>query len=133
MELYESIDDDFYTNVYGGLNLSKKYIDDNRRQAADVINELCNYYFDDRTFDTLPLKQDKVNVKKAICAQIEHFYELNGNTELAALNNPTGVSIGNFSMSGIRQASTGIKSLVSHKAIRYLKPTGLLYRGVGQY
>ncbi|APX72867.1 hypothetical protein M5C72_07115 [Companilactobacillus allii] len=133
MELFETINSEFYVNDYGGIDIPANYIKNNCKQAADVINELCNYYFDNHSFDELPIEQDKINIKKSMCAQIEHFYELNGTTELASLSKPTGVTIGNFSMSGIKQASTGMKSLISRKAIRYLKPTGLLYRGVGQY
>lgn len=133
MELYESVDDDFYNKQYGGSKLPDGYIKKNCRQAADIINQFCNFYFDRHTIDELPFEQDKTNVKKAICAQLEHFGELGGNTELTGQNAPTGVEIGNFQMSGMRQNNVGMRSVRSDKALQYLRPTGLLYRGVGQW
>lgn len=134
MELFESVDKEFYQKTYGGtLDLDQGFIDKNERQAADIINEFCNYYFDRHVIDDLPLEQDKTNVKKALCAQLEHLFELGGNTELTGQNAPTGVQAGNFSMSGMKPNSTGIKSVRSDKALQYLRPTGLLYRGVGQW
>lgn len=133
MELYESVDDDFYNDQYGGSKLPDGYIEANSKQAADIINQFCNFYFDRHTIDELPFEQDKTNVKKAMCAQLEHLFELGGNTELTGQNAPTGVGIGNFSMSGMKQNNTGMKSVRSEKALQYLRPTGLLYRGVGQW
>lgn len=133
MELYESVDDGFYNDQYGGGKLPDGYIETNSKQAADIINQFCNFYFDRHTIDELPFEQDKTNVKKAMCAQLEHLFELGGNTELTGQNAPTGVGIGNFSMSGMKQNNTGMKSVRSEKALQYLRPTGLLYRGVGQW
>jgi len=133
VELYEAVDFDFYNKVYGGtIDLDKSFIDTNLKQAADLINEFCNFYFDYHSIDDLPLEQDKTNVKKALCAQLEHLFELGGNTELTSQNAPTGVQIGNFQMSGMKPVSSGMKAVRSDKALQYLRPTGLLYRGVGQ-
>lgn len=134
MELFESVDQEFYQKTYGGtLDLDKSFIDKNERQAADIINEFCNYFFDFCSIDELKFPQDKMNVKKAMCAQLEHLFELGGNTELTGQNAPTGVQLGNFTMSGMKPNSTGIKSVRSDKALQYLRPTGLLYCGVGQW
>ena len=132
MELYQSVDDEFYSNIYGGTKLPDNFIDQNCRQAADLINQFCNYYFDYHQFEELPFEQDKTNVKKALSAQLEHLFELGGNTELTGQNAPTGVQIGNFTMSGMKQNNVGMKSVRSDKALQYLRPTGLLYRGTGQ-
>lgn len=134
VELFETIDFDFYKNQYGGtVNIDQDFITNNSHQAADLINEFCNYYFDRHSIDELPFEQDKANVKKAMCAQLEHLFELGGDTELTGQNAPTGVQVGNFTMSGMKPNSTGIKSVRSDKALQYLRPTGLLYRGVGQW
>lgn len=133
MEIYDSVDADFYKDVYGGVELPDTFIKDIVNQAADMINEFCNFYFDNHSFDSLPLESDKVNVKKAICAQLEYFYEKNGTTELSGSDDPTSVSIGDYRVSGMKQSNSGMKSLCSQKALRYLRSTGLLYRGVGQY
>ncbi|WP_338231653.1 hypothetical protein [Companilactobacillus muriivasis] len=134
MELNEAIDLDFYNDKYGGnIGLDKDFINKNLKQAADLINEFCNFYFDYHSIDDLPLEQDKTNVKKALCAQLEHLFELGGNTELTGQNAPTGVQVGNFQMSGMKPNSTGMRAIRSEKALQYLRPTGLLYRGVGQW
>lgn len=134
MELFESVDFDFYEKKYGGtVNIDQDFITNNSHQAADLINGFCNYYFDRHSIDELPFEQDKANVKKAMCAQLEHLFELGGDTELTGQNAPTGVQVGNFTMSGMKQNNTGMKSVRSEKALRYLRPTGLLYRGVGQW
>ncbi len=134
VELNEAIDLDFYNDKYGGnIGLDKDFINKNLKQAADLINEFCNFYFDYHSIDDLPLEQDKTNVKKALCAQLEHLFELGGNTELTGQNAPTGVQVGNFQMSGMKPNSTGMRAIRSEKALQYLRPTGLLYRGVGQW
>jgi hypothetical protein len=44
VELYEAIDLDFYNDEYGGtISLDKSYIDKNLKQAADLINQFCNF------------------------------------------------------------------------------------------
>lgn len=134
VELHKAVDLDFYNTDYGGtIELDKDFIDKNLKQAADLINQFCNFYFDYHSIDDLPLEQDKTNVKKALCAQLEHLFELGGNTELTGQNAPTGVQVGNFQMSGMKSNSTGMRAVRSEKALQYLRPTGLLYRGVGQW
>ena len=133
VELYQLVDDKFYTEEYGGIKLPDGFVEKNIKQVADLINEFCNYYFNYHYADDLPFKQDVIDVKKALCAQLEHIYELGGNTELTGQSAPTGVEIGNFQMSGMKQNNTGMKSVRSEKALQYLRPTGLLYRGTGQW
>lgn len=126
------VDYDFYQQEYHGEDIGQKFFDANINQAMDNVNEWCHYYFDNHSLDDLPFEMDRINIKKAICAQVEYFKELGGTTELSrANNNLTSVNIGNFSMSN--SANPGSGSLYSSKAFRYLRPTGLLYGGIGEY
>lgn len=127
------VDQKYYSYTYYGEEISND-VDWNRyyARAFDIINEYCDYYFDRHSIDDLPLAEDVTHVKKAICAQIEYFIELGGTNELTDRNQSTSsVTVGKFTMgrSGVTP-KTGITSVTSQVALRYLRPTGLLYRGL---
>ena len=126
------VDLDFYQNVYHGKTISEDFFNNNVDQAIDIVNDWCRCYFDDHVLEDLSFTQDQTRVKKAVCAQVEYFSELGGNTEMSKANHTvTSLSIGNFSMAN--SGSSGPSSLYSSKAYNYLRPTGLLYGGIGQY
>ncbi|KZT85129.1 hypothetical protein Nizo2029_2551 [Lactiplantibacillus plantarum] len=104
-------------------------------RAEEMVNQYANYYFDSHNLDDLPLEADRINVKKAVCAQIEWFIDSGGVEELAnAKQSAKGIShvtIGKFSYE--KSAPTTLPrgtAQRSNAAINYLRPTGLLYRGV---
>ncbi|WP_455386355.1 hypothetical protein [Lactiplantibacillus pentosus] len=130
------VDQDFYAYTYFGeqvpVNINFERLE---MRAEEMVNQYANYYFDSHNLDDLPLEADRINVKKAVCAQIEWFIDSGGVEELAnAKQSAKGIShvtIGKFSYE--KSASTTLPrgtAQRSNAAINYLRPTGLLYRGV---
>ena len=130
------VDQAFYANTYFGeqvpviINFGRLEM-----RAEEMVNQYANYYFDSHNLDDLPLEADRINVKKAVCAQIEWFIDSGGVEELAnAKQSAKGIShvtIGKFSYE--KSAPTTLPrgtAQLSNAAINYLRPTGLLYRGV---
>ncbi|ANI94427.1 MULTISPECIES: hypothetical protein [Lactiplantibacillus] len=130
------VDQDFYAYTYFGeqvpVNINFGRLE---MRAEEMVNQYANYYFDSHNLDDLPLEADRINVKKAVCAQIEWFIDSGGVEELAnAKQSAKGIShvtIGKFSYE--KSAPTTLPrgtAQRSNAAINYLRPTGLLYRGV---
>ncbi|MCB7140022.1 hypothetical protein LG347_03175 [Lactiplantibacillus plantarum] len=130
------VDQDFYAYTYFGeqvpVNINFGHLE---MRAEEMVNQYANYYFDSHNLDDLPLEADRINVKKAVCAQIEWFIDSGGVEELAnAKQSAKGIShvtIGKFSYE--KSAPTTLPrgtAQRSNAAINYLRPTGLLYRGV---
>ncbi|BBA82964.1 hypothetical protein [Lactiplantibacillus plantarum] len=130
------VDQDFYACTYFGeqvpVNINFGRLE---MRAEEMVNQYANYYFDSHNLDDLPLEADRINVKKAVCAQIEWFIDSGGVEELAnAKQSAKGIShvtIGKFSYE--KSAPTTLPrgtAQRSNAAINYLRPTGLLYRGV---
>ncbi|WP_432788169.1 hypothetical protein ACRSS3_12195 [Lactiplantibacillus plantarum] len=130
------VDQYFYAYTYFGeqvpVNINFERLE---MRAEEMVNQYANYYFDSHNLDDLPLEADRINVKKAVCAQIEWFIDSGGVEELAnAKQSAKGIShvtIGKFSYD--KSAPTTLPhgtAQRSNAAINYLRPTGLLYRGV---
>ncbi|MCG0634658.1 hypothetical protein IMAU80128_03009 [Lactiplantibacillus plantarum] len=130
------VDQDFYAYTYFGeqapVNINFERLE---MRAEEMVNQYANYYFDSHNLDDLPLEADRINVKKAVCAQIEWFIDSGGVEELAnAKQSAKGIShvtVGKFSYE--KSAPTTLPrgtAQRSNAAINYLRPTGLLYRGV---
>ncbi|WP_369376615.1 hypothetical protein [Lactiplantibacillus plantarum] len=130
------VDQDFYANTYFGeqvpVNIRFERLE---MRAEEMVNQYANYYFDSHNLDDLPLEADRINVKKAVCAQIEWFIDSGGVEELAndkqSAKGISHVTIGKFSYD--KSAPTTLPrgtAQRSNAAINYLRPTGLLYRGV---
>lgn len=113
-----------------GVNgISEAEFDNNINAAIDALNDLTNdhYYFHDFEKD-VPYRKEKF--KKALAAQVKLYVET-GSNSLYGMNEPQTVSIGRTNIS--RGGSTGNANNVSgyaDEAIRHLRPTGLLYRGL---
>lgn len=133
------VDLDFYRNKYFGEEMPTA-IDFDRLEmrAEEMVNEYSNHFFDTNTIDELPLPADVLNVKKAVCAQIEWFIDAGGVEELAnakqAASGVSHVTVGKFSYNKATPVSLSRSTAQrSNAAINYLRPTGLLYRGVSQH
>ncbi|QAS26496.1 hypothetical protein EQK26_05250 [Lactiplantibacillus plantarum] len=130
------VDQDFYDNVYFGETVPADIkFERLEMRAEEMVNQYANYYFDSHSLDDLPLDADRINVKKAVCAQIEWFIDSGGVEELAnAKQSAKGIShvtIGKFSYE--KSVPTTLPrgtAQRSNTAINCLRPTGLLYRGV---
>ena len=128
------VDQDFYAYTYFGeqvpVNINFERLE---MRAEEMVNQYANYYFDSHNLDDLPLEADRINVKKAICAQIEWFIDVGGVEELANSKQSTitRATVGKFNYE--KSAPTTLPRSTaqrSNAAINYLRPTGLLYRGV---
>lgn len=132
------VDDDYYNGVFMGLQVPADSWARYDRAAEDVINTICNGYFDNHSVDNLQLTTDADRVRNAVCAQIEFYVDQGGitaNERAAAQNQPKSFTVGNFSMTNGTTAATKVAGTgeVDVRVFRYLQPTGLLYRGVHQY
>lgn len=127
-----TVEENFYQENYKGIQLPEGFFKNNVDQAIDIINDWCHWFFDNHNLNDLSIVEDQDRVKKAVCAQVEYFYELGGNTEMSKSKQAiTSLSIGNFSMAN--SGSNGPSSIYSSKAHNYLRPTGLLYGGIREY
>lgn len=124
------VDKDYYDNVY----LGAKIIDDDEferlaKRASEVVDQLTHYRI--KNLDDLvePIRE---RVKQAVCAQIE-FYVLNGGyDETIQQGDMQSVRIGGFSYTQGGSSNQSQSSLpIGKNVLGYLKPTGLLYSGIG--
>jgi hypothetical protein len=117
----------YYTDTYMGLSVEIADFPALEMRASEIIDELTMYRVAQNTegldgYDIFVQAQ----FKKAVCAEIEHIDSMGG---VDMLNEQTSqsMSLGKFSFSG---ESKGSQSEISTRAIGYLTPTGLLYRGL---
>lgn len=118
------IDQAFYNDVYKGTPMDTETFTMLEKRASDVIDVLTNYRLAGEDLSHEP-ELIQTNVKKAVAAQIEYMYSEGGELSIHG-GSPSSVSIGGFSYT----EGSGVK-LISEMAYSYLRPTGLLYLGVG--
>lgn len=118
------IDKNYYDDEYKGMPITDQSLFDRLAvKASDLIDQLTSYKIEN--INTLTAFQ-QTQVKKSVSAQIEYMATTGG--ELS-IHGPSGISnanIGNFNFS---QESSS-KNIISPAVLEYLRPTGLLYRGV---
>lgn len=114
------IDYAYYTDVYKGVPIQDADTFSRlSERATDIINQLSCYTI--KNLADLP-EFAQEQVKKATAAQVEYFYYAG---EISIHGDVFGnVKLGDFNYSG------GTPSAISPAVINYLRPTGLLYRGV---
>ncbi|MFC0271124.1 hypothetical protein ACFFIX_06620 [Metabacillus herbersteinensis] len=118
------IDYTYYTNTFKGTSLTQEQFDRLVVRASDLVDMITSYVLHGVEFTQLAqLIQD--NVKKATAAQIEYMDSLGGELTIHG-GSPSSVSIGNFNY----QDSGEGQQVISPIVINYLRPTGLLYKGV---
>lgn len=124
------IDTTYYTDEFKGLEVED--VNELNRmisRASDYIDQITNYKLKSIDFSTIdPFFQEQV--KKAVCAQVEAWQRNGGLDE--SFDQPNNVSVGKFSYSQGRNAdNANRKRHVDQAVLEYLKPTGLLYSGIG--
>lgn len=108
----------------------------NLSKASAVIDNITNnfYQFNDLETDKVKFRADRF--KLALCAQIDYFIEVGGNTSEAVNKAPQSFSVGRTSISsGSRNNGSGqseTNQLVAEDVYIYLEGTNLLYRGVAR-
>lgn len=97
-------------------------------RAVDVVDNAI--YLTGFTVATIPLQLIS-SVYKAVCAQADYIEYNGGVSAMSDNGDMSSVSLGKFSYSG-SQGGGSAKSAVQlcQQAEMYLRPTGLLYRGV---
>lgn len=126
------IDKAFYDDVYKGTPIDEQVVFDRlSERASDIIDQITGYTLQGVEFTQLA-QFIQEQVKKATAAQIEYMASLGGELVSHGSGGFSSVNIGNFSYS----ESEGTKNLsrneqrTSPAVIEYLRPTGLLYKGV---
>lgn len=122
---------EYYNDEYKGLNAGnelEKYIE----RASDLIDQVTNYKIKD--FESLHEFIQK-QVKKATAAQVEFYVMQGGDAEVNAGDDMSTVGIGSFNYSVVHYGRDGRVNpdtkRISPNALAYLRPTGLLYQGLG--
>ena len=125
------VDKEFYTNEYQGAPLDDEAEFPRLSQrASDIIDQLTSYRI--KTLEDWP-EFIQTQVKKAVCAQIE-FYQLKGGyEEVESGEDYSNFAIGSFSYSKGGASSNKQADRVSPSVVTYLRPTGLLYTGIGAH
>lgn len=127
---------DEYKELTGAANDKLDKFNANLSKASAVIDNITNnfYQFNDLETDKVKFRADRF--KLALCAQIDYFIEVGGNTFEAVNKAPQSFSVGRTSISsGSRNNASGqneTKQLVAEDVYIYLEGTGLLYRGVAR-
>lgn len=108
----------------------------NLSKASAVIDNITNNFYQFNDLETDKVKFRANRFKLALCAQIDYFIEVGGNTFEAVNKAPQSFSVGRTSISsGSRNNASGqneTNQLVAEDVYIYLEGTGLLYRGVAR-
>ena len=127
---------DEYKELTAAANDNVDKFNANLSKASAVIDNITNnfYQFNDLETDKVKFRADRF--KLALCAQIDYFIEVGGNTSEAVNKAPQSFSVGRTSISsGSRNNASGqneTNQLVAKDVYIYLEGTGLLYRGVAR-
>ncbi|MFD2658624.1 hypothetical protein [Gracilibacillus thailandensis] len=105
------------------------------KRASELIDQVTNYALVHLIFDDLP-QFIQSQVKKATAAQVEFYVEKDGYLEVDTGTDGvfSSVGIGAFNYQKGGQSSNYSNkqaNRISPTVLEHLKPTGLLYRGIG--
>jgi len=121
------IDQNFYTNEYGGTPIQDDKFEQIANAAERAIDQATFFRLSEKDFAKF-VPRIQWLVKMAISAQMEYFYELGSHTE-AGMQTVQSASIGGFSFTD-PQKDNKKNLLRSDVAMEYLAQTGLMYNGV---
>ena len=127
---------DEYKELAAAANDNVDKFNANLSKASAVIDNITNNFYQFNDLETDKVKFRANRFKLALCAQIDYFIEVGGNTFEAVNKVPQSFSVGRTSISsGSRNNASGqneTNQLVSEDVYIYLEGTGLLYRGVAR-
>ena len=123
---------DFYNKTFVGESVSEADFPSLCRRAEEIVEEMVMYRLSPMAFLAMdPAVQERV--KNAVCAQIEYL-DANGGSEVDMGSDLQSAALGKFSYTKAAGTSGSTRQrLYAPRALRYLAPTGLLYRGGGSY
>ena len=123
------IDHAFYDAEYKGIKINdQEKFERLNEKASDIIDILTNFVLTRMDFERFA-QFIQTNVKKAVAAQIEYMASREGELSVHGDDSLSSVNIGNFSYT----EAEGSSKVISPMVYEYLKPTGLLYRGVATH
>ena len=127
---------DEYKELTAAANDNVDKFNANLSKASAVIDNITNNFYQFNDLETDKVKFRANRFKLALCAQIDYFIEVGGNTFEAVNKVPQSFSVGRTSISsGSRNNASGqdeTNQLVAEDVYIYLEGTGLLYRGVAR-
>lgn len=124
------VDETYYHNSYHGDVIDAVDFPALEMRAAGIVEEMTRYRLTPMTMLALP-EAVQTRVKDAVCAQIEYL-DANGGADMDNGVGLQNAGLGKFSYSRAAGASGSTEqSTYAPRALRYLYPTGLLYRGGG--
>ena len=127
---------DEYKELTATANDNVDKFNANLSKASAVIDNITNNFYQFNDLETDKVKFRANRFKLALCAQIDYFIEVGGNTSEAVNRVPQSFSVGRTSISsGSRNNASGqneTNHLVAEDVYIYLEGTGLLYRGVAR-
>lgn len=123
---------EYYEKTFLGEPVSNTDFPSLLLRASEVVEEMSMYRLNDVTFLSMD-DVTKERIKKAVCAQIEYL-DANGGSDMDNGVDLQSVGLGKFNYTKASGMADGShQSIYAPRAIRYLIPTGLLYRGGGCY
>ena len=127
---------DEYKELTAAANDNVDKFNANLSKASAVIDNITNNFYQFNDLETDKVKFRANRFKLALCAQIDYFIEVGGNTSEAVNKAPQSFSVGRTSISsGSRYNASGqseTNQLVAEDVYIYLEVTGLLYRVVSR-
>lgn len=118
---------DYYNSVFLGESVDDADFPGLLSRASEIVEEMCMYRISETNFQNYDAETQS-RVKKAVCAQIEYL-DANGGGDLDMGNDFQSAGLGKFNYTKASSADGTSQSIYSPRALRYLIPTGLLYRG----
>lgn len=123
------VTENYYAYTFYGEPVDPAGFPELCERAGEIVEEMTMYRLTPGTFAAMP-EHIQERVRKAVCAQIEYL-GANGGSDLDnGGGNIQSATLGKFSYAaGANANGSAQQSIYSPRAIRYLAPTGLLYRG----
>lgn len=126
------VDEQYYNDVFHGEPVDNADFPSFLERASEIVEEMCMYRIKPELMDAYGTEIQN-RIKKAVCAQIEYM-DANGGSDMDNGTDLQSAGLGKFSYTK-SSSNTGSskQSVYAPRAMRILAPTGLLYRGGGQY
>ena len=119
------ITQEYYDNTYLGESVLTSDFPSLLSRAEEIVEEMCMYRISEEKLAAY-CESTQERIKKAICAQIEYL-DANGGNDLDHGSDIQSATLGKFSYT--KQMTGSGTSIYAPRALRYLAPTRLLYRG----
>lgn len=121
---------EYYMDIFHGEPVDEADFPSLCARAGEIVEEMTLYRLTEITFAAMP-EEVQERVRNAVCAQIEYL-DANGGSDMDNGSDLQSAGLGKFSYTKASNSGGSTEqSLYAPRALRYLLPTGLLYRGSG--